>query len=493
MWIHESFRDLDMDLVDKILASEDFHARAAAIHAVVNEMERLPQAKEYLARALDDPHPRVRLESVRGISFLETPDAMEMALRVADQPMDYWIDYTLEHTLNALEPAWKIAETKEGFLATSSEAARNHFERYKRMNGPGGQAVKPLEIADNVDAPMAQRRKAIAELAKIRGGNAKRGVDVFKRVCSACHMVGDLGKKFGPDLSDVGGRYTPEKLVTSIVMPNDEISKGYETVMVLTADGETITGFILAEDEETLSLGVADGKKKDVAIDDIEIRKPMKASSMPEGLLKQIAPSEFLDLLAYLQQQKAIARHVSSDGWFRAEAKNPGKVRKHQGMKEISRDAEIKLGPSFDNKAWNDNAHLFLMPERLESKDFVFHSEHDTDKPFVTIRLSRESEVRYVWLKNRLSKQFHQRAEGLAIWTSSDGENFEKVWQSEKPEAEWMAELPKGTKAKYVRVGLDGKGTFHLYQGAVYGFSMSPNRSVGSPDSDRRSDRATIE
>ena len=73
---------------------------------------------------------------------------------------------------------------------------------------------------------MNRRRKAIKELAGLRGGNARRGVEVFKRVCSACHMVGDLGKKFGPDLSDVGGRYTNEKLVTSIVMPNDEISKG---------------------------------------------------------------------------------------------------------------------------------------------------------------------------------------------------------------------------------------------------------------------------
>jgi putative heme-binding domain-containing protein len=469
MWIQESFRDLEMGLVDQILESDDFHARAAAMHAVVNEMERLPEAKEYLSRALDDPHPRVRLESVRGISFLQDADATEMALRVVNHKMDYWIDYTLEHTLNALEPVWKIAETQAGFLANSSAEARQHFERYKRMNGPGGQAVKPLEVADNVDAPMGQRRQAIAELAKIRGGNAKRGVDVFKRVCSACHMVGDLGTKFGPDLSDVGGRYTAEKLITSIVMPNDEISKGYETVMVLTIDGETITGFILKEDENTLSLGVADGKKKDVATDDIEIRKPMNASSMPEGLLKQIAPSEFLDLIAYLGQQKQIARSSSDDGWLHAEVKNASKLRKHEGVKEISREAEIKLGPSFDNKVWNDNAHLFLMPEVLESKDFVFHSQHDADHPFVTIRLPRESEVRYVWLKNRLSNQFHERAKGLAIWTSTDGENYERVWLSDKPQAEWMAELPKGTKAKYVRIGLDGKGTFHLYQGAVYG------------------------
>ena len=469
MWIHESFRDLDMTLVETILASDDFHARAAAVHTIVNERDRVPNLQAILAKAISDPHPRVRLEAVRGVSFLDSPEATDLALSVVDHPMDYWIDYTLEHTLHALEPHWKPLEGKEGFLASSSEAAKKHFDLYKRANGPGGKAVRPLEIADDVDAPMNRRRKAIRELAGLRGGNAKRGTEVFKRACSACHMVGDLGKKFGPDLSDVGGRYTAEKLVTSIVMPNDEISKGYETVQVLTIDGETINGFILKENDETLSLGIADGKQKDVPKDDIEIRKPMKASSMPEGLLKQIAPSEFLDLIAYLVQQKAITKKVSKDGWIKSEVKNDSKPRKHEGLKEISRDAEIKLDESFKNNTWNDPANLFLLPAKLESNDFVFHSEHNAEHPAVTIRLACESDVRYVWLKNRLSKQFHERAKGLAIWTSNDGEQFDKVWQSDKPQAEWMVEMPKGTTAKYIRIGLDGKGTFHLYQGAVYG------------------------
>tara|TARA_R110002049_G_scaffold285698_1_gene466678 strand:- start:52831 stop:57594 length:4764 start_codon:yes stop_codon:yes gene_type:complete len=469
MWIQESFRDLDMTLIEKILASDDFHARAAAVHTVVNERDRMPDLQSFLAKMIRDPHPRVRLEAVRGVSFLESAEATELALSVVNQPMDYWLDYTLEHTLHALEPLWKPLQGSENFLSKSSEAAKQHFDRYIRANGPGGKAVAPLEIADDVDAPMRRRRKAIAELASLRGGNAKRGTEVFKRVCSACHMIGDVGKKFGPDLSDVGGRFTAEKLVTSIVMPNDEISKGYETVQVLTIDGETINGFILKEDDDTLSLGVADGKQKDIPLDDIEIRKPMKASSMPEGLLKQIAPSEFLDLIAYLVKQKAITKKVSKDGWIKSEIKGDVKPRKYQGLAEISRDAEIKLEGAFKNGNWNDPANLFLLPIEHQSSDFVFHSDHDADHPAVTIRLTREAEVRYVWLRNRLSKNFHNRAEGLAIWTSTDGEVFEKVWQSEKPKAEWMAKLPKGTKAKYIRVGLDGKGTFHLYQGAVYG------------------------
>ena len=183
-------------------------------------------------------------------------------------------------------------------------------------------------------------------------------------------------------------------------------------MQVLTADGETINGFILKEDDDTLSLGVADGKQKDVPIEDIEIRKPMKASSMPEGLLKQIAPSEFLDLMSYLSQQKLIKKKVDKGGWITSETKSDSKPRKYEGLMEISRDAAIKLDGSFSNKNWNDPAHEFLLPTKHNGADFVFHSDHDADHPSVTIRLAREADVRYVWLKNQSLEELSRASRG---------------------------------------------------------------------------------
>ncbi len=75
--------------------------------------------------------------------------------------------------------------------------------------------------------------------------------------------------------------------------------------MVLLADGQTHNGFVISETDDQITLGIADGKTLVVDKDDIETRKEMKASSMPEGLAKTIAPIEFLDLIQYLRQQKA--------------------------------------------------------------------------------------------------------------------------------------------------------------------------------------------
>ncbi|MFH1304559.1 MAG: PVC-type heme-binding CxxCH protein [Planctomycetota bacterium] len=466
MWVQESFRAVDTKLVDRILATDEYRARAAAIHVLVNEMDRQPKLMEYLAKAVSDPHPRVRLEAVRGLSFFPTVEATQLALHAADHKLDYWTDYTLEHTLHALKPAWEAAEKKPDFLAGSSDAAKKYLAHFKKMTGPGGAAVKPLEMAESENASESDRKAAIRELAKLEGGDVARGEGVFKQVCSACHMVGDLGKKFGPDLSDIGQRVSKIEMMTSVLMPNDKISKGYETVAIVTVEGEVHTGFILAETDRMISLGLAKGKKIDILKEDIELSKPMKSSSMPEGLIKTIAPIEFLDLVAYLSKQRQITAIKDQEGWISAQQKTI-KLRKRNGFNEISRGAAIKFDGAFGNSTWNKDAYLFLTEFPAESFDFAFHSDLDTESPSVTIRLQNDSEIRTIWLRNRGGLQ--ERAKGLTVWISSDGTNFEKVWTAEKVEPQWTIELPEGTRAKYVRIGLEGKGTLHLHQAAIFG------------------------
>ncbi len=468
MWIQESFRDVDGKLLDKILSASDFRARSAAMHTVTNERDRQADFRQRVVASIADPHPRVRVEAIRGASFLASDDATEIALRAVDSPMDYWIQYTLEHTLHALKPNWESTDPNV-LLAKSTQSARNYLLRHIKVSGPGGLAVKPLEIAENVDAPVNERMKAVRELTKMRGGKHQRGAAVFKQVCSACHMIGDLGKKFGPDLSGLAVRATKEEIVRSVLMPNDKISKGFETISVLTFDGVVHNGFVIKEDDDTISLGIADGKKIDVLKDDIEVRKEMKASSMPEGLIKQIAPIEFLDLIAFLERKKAISMEVQADGWIVAKSLVKPKLREHRGFKEISRDAAIGLGPTMTNPSWHEQIHLLFSDVKSEGLDFVFHSAHDADHPAITVRLAKESEVRFVQLQNRLNSQFHDRAKGLTLWISSDGQDFKKVWTANKPQAEWIVELPAGTRARYLRIGIDGVGTFHLNRAAVFG------------------------
>ncbi len=471
LWVQESFRQLDPVLVAQIMADEDFHARAAAVHAVSNEMQRFPEALGIFKQAIQDEHPRVRLEAVRALSYVRDIEALEVALKVLDMPLDYWIEYTLEHTLHALKPLADRAAAEGTLLAGASDHAKDYFQTFVLSNGPGGQAVKPLKDAEDPNLGDWRREEAIRTLAGIGGGKADNGALVFTRVCSACHRIGDNGKDFGPKLEDVGSRYPAPDIIRHVLWPNSTIAKGYETVQVLTADGAIFTGFILKETDQELTLGVAsqDGKGREEVIHkvDIETRKEMKASSMPEGLIKTIAPSEFLDLIEYLKQQTKFV--VREDGWIETGMADQGELRTHGAWSEISRDAQYQLGHNYPEQ-WNGEANLLLSAADASGRDFVFHSPNDpTDSPAIAIRLAQASEIRHITIANRRNPQFHDRAQGLAVWTSEDGQEWTQVWKAEQPAADYEVDLPEGTHGRYLRVGLDGRGVLHLNQIVVYG------------------------
>ncbi|TWT58462.1 F5/8 type C domain protein [Thalassoglobus neptunius] len=471
LWIQESFRQLDPALVNRLMKADDFHARSAVVHAVANEIARYDNAFEIFKTAVRDPHPRVRLEGVRALSFVQTPEALAVSLQVVDQPLDYWIEYTLEHTLQALAPFADSLQGEQSPLANSSDAARKYFEDFILAATPGGKAIRPLAIAQDSEASRRQQQRAIQTLASIRGGKANQGQVVFERVCSACHQLGDLGKQFGPRLDGIGARYSREELITHILYPNDKIAKGYETVQIATVEGKVLNGFILAETDDSLTLGVAtdDGKGKQevIAKEDIDARRDMKASSMPEGLVRTIAPGEFLDLIEFLSDQTGFV--IRDDGWIETGLADVGDLRRHGDFEEISRDALLQLGEGFPDH-WSQYAHLVLSAVDPGNREFAFHSPNSATKdPAIGIQLAAPSEIRHIEIQNRRNPQFYERARDLAVWISDDGENWKQVWKSSKPAENYVVDLPPGTTGQYVKIGLDGKGILHLNQVVVYG------------------------
>ena len=282
---------------------------------------------------------------------------------------------------------------RASFLKDASPALVEYYAAYVLSTGPGGEAVKPLKDAEDPDLSPRRRDAAMRKLAEIRGGDAKRGELVFTRVCSACHVIGEIGKDFGPKLEDVGGRYPKPEIIRHILWPNEKIAQGYETVQVLTVDGEVFIGFVIKETPDALTLGVAtnDGKGREqvIATEDIEIRKEMKASSMPEGLAKTIAPGEFLDLIEYLSEQNRFV--IREDGWIETGLADVGALRKHGEFVEISRDAELQLGANFEPQ-WSKYSNLVLSAADPSTRPFAFHSPNAGSKaPAVAIRLANDS------------------------------------------------------------------------------------------------------
>jgi putative heme-binding domain-containing protein len=303
LWILQSHHAVDEQLLHDVLRSKSADARAAATHIVADERDYLPSAQELLAAQATDDHPRVRLEAIRGLSFFPNMDAVNAALKVLELPMDSWLSYTLEHTMVALEPAWSEAYTG-GTLSAGNGAGQEFVEKMLANRRPGLVAESHLKVLLNPEASDTARLRAYMGVEGLRG-KAENGEAVFRRVCAACHKIGDDGFNFGPELSDVGKRLTRREIHESILEPSKKVDPKYVATTVYTVDGLTEIGLVVEKNYKSITLVVAEGKKKVIARDDIDELVETKQSSMPENLASTLAPAEFLDVIEFLSKQQA--------------------------------------------------------------------------------------------------------------------------------------------------------------------------------------------
>ena len=304
LWIQQSFHAVDVDLAKQIMACKTTDAKAAATRVVADERDYLPSAFELLKAASLDENPRTRTEALRGLSYFATTESASAVLEsLRKNPPDYFTQYTGEAALGANLNGWRTGYLK-GELAKDDPAGKKLLDNVISIDKKGAQVVPYLQILLGKDSSaLEQRNKAMQALADMKGGDPENGKQVFRRGCLACHKVFNEGQDFGPDMMKVGTRLTKYKLVESIIDPNADVDKKYLSTLISTSSGKIVTGLLVSENKDEVV--IFDGKvKRVIKVADIEERKTLKQSSMPEGLAGTISPAEFLDVIAFLATLK---------------------------------------------------------------------------------------------------------------------------------------------------------------------------------------------
>ncbi len=144
--------------------------------------------------------------------------------------------------------------------------------------------------------------------ARKNKGDAERGrrlfMDTKGLACVKCHAVGGQGGQVGPDLAGIALRYKREDLMTSVLEPSKVIAQGYETIVIETKKGATLTGVFKGETGDTVNLADAEGKLHRVLKKDIEERIFSPVSTMPNGLSDGMTLQDFADLIAFLEARR---------------------------------------------------------------------------------------------------------------------------------------------------------------------------------------------
>ncbi len=149
-------------------------------------------------------------------------------------------------------------------------------------------------------------RKAEAE--QLTRDSIETGRQLFEKLnCNKCHTVSPDVKPVGPFLGNIALAYTREQLRIAIEHPSKTIAEGYLAQVFLTIDGRTHSGFVTSETDEQIIIRNTDGNEIVLPVDDIEDRRTLEKSAMPEGLIKDLTDEEIQSLLDYLKSQASEA------------------------------------------------------------------------------------------------------------------------------------------------------------------------------------------
>ncbi|HUE70220.1 MAG TPA: PVC-type heme-binding CxxCH protein, partial [Pirellulaceae bacterium] len=154
-------------------------------------------------------------------------------------------------------------------------------------------------LAGSVDA---NRQKVLDEYqsALSAAGDATKGKAVFAKHCANCHRLENVGHFVGPDLTALTDR-SATAMLTAILDPNRAVEDKFLDYLALTADGRQVTGMLLAETGNSITLAGPEGKQTVLLRSEIEQLKSSGKSLMPEGVEKEIPLADMIDLLAYLK------------------------------------------------------------------------------------------------------------------------------------------------------------------------------------------------
>ena len=157
---------------------------------------------------------------------------------------------------------------------------------------------------DNETQPInkADLDRLIADV--LQTGDALRGERVMLRTdlsCMKCHAVDGVGGQVGPDLVGLGGSSPLEYLVESIVLPDKAIKEQFQSMMVLTDDGEVLQGIVVEQNDERIVLKTSTAKNRVIPTEEI-VDKKIGSSLMPKGLRNFLTRRELVDLVRFLSE-----------------------------------------------------------------------------------------------------------------------------------------------------------------------------------------------
>lgn len=145
-----------------------------------------------------------------------------------------------------------------------------------------------------------------AEILKL-SGNAAVGKDLFfslQTQCSNCHRVQGRGNELGPDLSQLGKKYSKSQILQEVRDPSRTIDPKFSATTFQLKDGEVVTGIVIEKSDSLFTVRDQKGNKRVIDAKAIEELRVSSTSMMPDNVLESLTAQQLADLLEYMSALK---------------------------------------------------------------------------------------------------------------------------------------------------------------------------------------------
>ncbi|WP_020601651.1 c-type cytochrome [Spirosoma spitsbergense] len=203
-----------------------------------------------------------------------------------------------------------------GFIDRARKLALAHvpkeqFEKYNKMSGADLLTSSGNDIAMSGYAPKGPGRRWTLDnaVAAVDSNHAQLDFETGKKIysailCSHCHAMQGSGGDIGPDLTQLGTRFSNKDILEAMIDPSKVVSDQYASTIFYLKNGQSVVGRLVNEDKTNYMISqnpfAADQLRK-IPKKDVTSKRYSPESIMLPGLINSLNPDELRTLVAYLK------------------------------------------------------------------------------------------------------------------------------------------------------------------------------------------------
>jgi putative heme-binding domain-containing protein len=212
--------------------------------------------------------------------------------------------------------SYKGGYSFRGFINLARKQALSNVskDKFAYFNSISGDSIADKPAASLVEGAIRPkgpgRNWSVDEAMKyvdsgITARNFEKGKGLFiSSLCAACHTMNDMGGVSGPNLTQLGTRFSYRNMLEAIIEPSKTISDQYGATVFFMNDGNSVLGRLVSEDKDSYQVSqnpFAPQQLREISKKNVSRIMVSEVSPMLPSMINNLNPEELKDLLAYLK------------------------------------------------------------------------------------------------------------------------------------------------------------------------------------------------